>query len=248
MAGKVKHCAKWSDPVLDEIRCVLDAFGTPARTLDPFGGVGKIHLLDLPFTVDVELEWEWASAPLVDSRKVRVPRVSVQGDTHDLPFPTGSFDGLISSPVYYNRMSDSHHAQERCRACKAEGCEKCEFTGRRKHHRNTYTHTLGRTLTKGNAGAVQWGPRARQSGELLLRECWRVLAPEGLIVWNASDHIRGGEVQDVTGWYRDTWIGLGAVLIDEIDVSTDRLPDGANWDVRVPTEKVFTFRRPGVTQ
>ena len=53
-------------------------------------------------------------------------------------FSDATFDMVVTSPTYGNRMADHHNAKD----------------GRR---RITYTHNLGRTLTPGNSGAMQWG-------------------------------------------------------------------------------------------
>jgi hypothetical protein len=84
-------------------------------------------------TVEVELEPEWAS---------QHPRTMV-GDARALPLPDATFDMVVTSPTYGNRMTDHHNAKDGSR-------------------RITYTHNLGRTLTPGNSGAMQWGEDYRQ--------------------------------------------------------------------------------------
>lgn len=89
------------------------ALGRPVRVLDPFAGIGRIH--DLPArmadTIGVELEPEWAACR---SR-------TIVGDATALPFGDASFDAVITSPCYGNRVSDHHEARDSCYVCKGTG-------------------------------------------------------------------------------------------------------------------------------
>jgi hypothetical protein len=57
---------------------------------------------------------------------------------------------------------------------------------------------LGRPLTPGNSGALQWGEEYRALHVAVWTECRRVLKPGGIFVLNVKDHIRGG-VLSATG-------------------------------------------------
>ena len=104
---------------------------------------------------------------------------------------------VVTSPTYGNRLADHHNAKDGSR-------------------RISYTHTLGRTLTPGNSGAMHWGKDYRLLHRLSWEEVARVLSIGGLFVLNVSNHIRKGEEVPVVQWHRD------------IEVPTARLRYGAN--------------------
>lgn len=219
------HPAKFSESIIDRIGRYLDSIGFEGAILDPFAGVGRVHLLaDSPHprvTFGVELEPEWAA---------HHPRTIV-GDVmrlRELGFNPGEMDAIVTSPVYGNRMSDDHTPSP-------------SDTSRR----NTYKHTLGRDLTEGSAAVLQWGPSARKRTEYqdFHRAAWQVvveaLAVDGLFVLNISDHIRGGKRMRVTAWHKATLAKLGIEWVDEIRVDTPRQKMGANGDVRVEYESIL---------
>ena len=184
--------------------------------LDPFAGTGRIHELgtETRRTVGVEIEPEWAS----------MHPDTIQADALDLPFGAGSFDAIATSPTYGNRMADHHNARDNSQ-------------------RNTYRHALGRELHPNNSGQLQWGPEYRDFHVKAWTEAVRVLKPGGRFVLNISDHIRDGEVQDVTGWHITTLCRLGLTLRQLTPVTTKRLRHGVNADLRTPNEWVVTFTR-----
>lgn len=262
----IDNPAKFSQSILDEMRPILSheaKIFNGISVLDPFAGTGKIHSLARPKgtlpairTVGVELEPEWAE---------HHPDTEV-GNALDLRWRADSFDVIATSPVYGNRMSDHHNAQERCKPCGATGsvpvtgqgrdgfeeCEKCNGSGRREYKRNTYKHTLGRDLSEGSAAVLQWGPsqkaiKAYQDFHVAAwTEARRVLRPKGLFVLNISNHIRtiDGEAVEipVSEWHRDTIIRLGFTLLDDIHIETPRNGMGANRDVRVEYEHIYVLR------
>lgn len=61
-----------------------------------------------------------------------------------MPYKDTFFDAICVSPVYGNRVSDSHNAKDGSK-------------------RVTYTHMLGRKLTDGNTGCLQWGEKYKQA-------------------------------------------------------------------------------------
>jgi ParB-like chromosome segregation protein Spo0J/SAM-dependent methyltransferase len=184
------------------------------RVLDPFAGTGRIH--ELPNeTVGIEIEPEWAAMH---------PDTQV-GNALDLPFGDESFDAVVTSPTYGNRFADSHNAKDGS-------------------VRRSYTHDLGRKLSDGSSGAMQWGGKYRDFHVLAWEEVWRVLRPGGRFVLNVKDHDRQFTRQCVTAWHVTTIMGLGFELrwFDQID--TGGLRQGENADERYP-EQIIVFDKPG---
>jgi tRNA G10 N-methylase Trm11 len=231
--GKAAHPAQFSEPILDLLGQVLGSVTGVA--LDPFAGKGNIHRLARPGeldTIGVELEPEWATCH---------PH-TVRGDACHLPFPDSALDAVVTSPVYGNRMSDHHNAQERCKGCAGRGdgdCSACGGTGRRAYKRLTYTHQLGRPLTANNAGSLQWGPAYRQFHQRAWTEAVRVLKPGGLFVLNISDHIRGGKIMPVTAFHTAVLTALGVDWTERHPVETKRMKYGQHHDLRVSHEDVY---------
>ena len=212
-----KHPATYSPEVLAEIRRVLTEhvpFGD--AVLDPFAGIGKIHSLRPAWeTWGIELEPEWA----YQSDHTICTSVMDAPQTFSM-----RFSAIATSCCYANRMADSHKAKDASK-------------------RITYTHTLGRALTDGNAGMLQWGPKYRE----FHAEAWAavvpLLAPEGIFVLNISDHIRKGKRMPVEAWHLETLMGLGLHLVEARRVGTRRQGFGANGKARVEGELVAVLRR-----
>lgn len=207
---KVRHPARYSDAVLEVMAPVLEP---GMAVLDPFAGTGRVHELaeecDVR-TIGVELEPEWAALGTGPT---------LVGDARALPFPARTFDAVVTSPAYGNRMADHHEARDGSRQI-------------------TYRHCLGRPLTPGNSGAMQWGPAYRELHHQAWAEAARVLVPGGLLVLNVSDHVRAGRVVPVTAWHLATLVGLGFTLAGSTTVATPRMRFGANHGVRVEGETV----------
>lgn len=209
----MKHPAKFSDPILVVVESLLPAAG---RLLDPFAGTGKVHRLATPtlWTVGVELEPEWAT----------MHPQTVVGNALRLPFADGTFDVIVTSPTYGNRMADHHEAKDTSR-------------------RMTYRHTLGRPLHPANSGAMQWGKEYRRFHEQAWAEAVRVLRPGGRFILNCSDHIRRGDPQPVTAWHVATLVASGLEVMDQVAVPTQRMRCGQNGTSRVDHEWVVALER-----
>lgn len=193
---EVAHPAKFSEPIIEHVARTLPLFlPPPAWVLDPFAGVGGVHRLhDFGYmTMGVELEPEWASANAYTS----------VGDATDLGFGDATFDAIVTSPCYGNRMADHHNAKD----------------GSKRH---TYKHALGRDLHWNNAGAMQWGAAYRVLHFEAWYEAMRVLRPGGVFVLNIKNHYRKRQLQKVTEWHL-------RVLLNELSVEQiDRIPTSGN--------------------
>ena len=245
-AVRKNHPAKFNDAILEAIgRAIAEHDDTPTArpltVLDPFGGVGGIHALDSTphvTTYAVELEPEWA---FVSSLAGWTHCGDFMGFGPESPFRQGDaifamqvpgpklFDIIVTSPAYGNRMADHHVAKDDSK-------------------RLTYTHRLGRALTPGNSGGVQWGAKYRK---FHLRAWWRadrMLRPGGLFILNVKDHVRKGKVQEVSEFHRKVFGAMDYELLDEVHVATRGMGFGANQQVegglKVDHETVFVFRKP----
>lgn len=222
-----RHPAKFSDAFLPVFADLLKGCD---RVLDPFAGTGKLALIrDYGYTGAIylnELEPEWAH-----QTPFHVLNYVTIGDAEHLPYGDKFFSAVCTSCSYANRMADHHNAKDGSR-------------------RNTYKHALGRDLTEGNTGMMQWGEEYRRKHEAVWRECKRVLGPSrplddggNLLILNISDHIRKGEVVPVTQWHIDTLISLGFALQEHRKIPTPRLRYGANGGARVEHESIVVLRQ-----
>lgn len=215
----VTHPAKFSDPIIEHIALTLPLFvPPPARVLDPFAGVGGVHRLrDFAYwTEGVELEKEWANEGFL----------TFVGDATDLSWiEDDSYDAIVTSPCYGNRMADHHDAKDGSK-------------------RVTYKHSLGRDLSPNSAGAMQWGDKYRDLHQRAWNEAVRVLDPGGMFVLNIKNHYRKGKLQKVTEWHLRALIDLG-LTVERVDpIRTYGMRNGSKHGLkRSPFETVAFLRK-----
>lgn len=263
------HPAKFSAPISERLAELLAAEaerrGRPLVVLDPFAGIGRIHRLPTAIehaTVGVELEPEWAIAG-----------GSIPGDATALPFRSGAFDAIATSPCYGNRMADTYDgSRDTCSACSGLGaqesipgvcfsidgdrwhpvggclgcppCPVCGGSGRSPSRRRTYRISLGRPLSEGSAAGLQWGPAYRELHKRAWQEAGRVIRPGGLLLVNISNHVRAGRLQPVVEWHLFQLLRLGFLLIEAAPIETQRMRHGQNFELRADAEHVLVLRDP----
>lgn len=212
LGGGVSHPARYSSALLPIFQDAVPVEQYP-RVLDPFAGTGRIHELDNE-TVGVELEPEWAN----------MHPDTIVGSALDLEFDDESFDAVVTSPTYGNRLADSHDAAD-------------------PHLRRSYTHDLGRKLSPDNSGGMQWGPAYRDFHEKAWEEAWRVIRPGGRLVLNIKDHVRRGRRAPVTQSHIETLFRLGFGWAEGHTIETANLRQGENAELRF-AEQVLVFEKP----
>lgn len=212
-----RHPAKYTDVLIPIFAELLE--GT-SRVIDPFAGTCKlVEIRNYGYTGEIycnEIEREWAM-------QGEGKAIITIGDAAALPYPDDYFDAACTSVTYGNRMADHHNAKDGSR-------------------RNTYKHSLGRDLTPGNTGMMQYGEAYAQKHVECYRELRRVLRDGARFVLNVSDHIRRGEVVPVTLWHIVCLRSMRFELVEHRKIETPRLRFGANRDLRVSHESVITFR------
>ena len=215
-AANPSHPAKYTDALLLTMAQMLKG---RRRILDPFGGTGKVFLLEawLGAGVEiqaVEIEPEWAA----------INQRTTHGNALALPWPAGYFDAVCTSPTYGNHMADASTGMTP-----------------KSGHIAKYRAMMGRRLHPDNSGAMGWGDKYRDFHVKAWTEARRVLQPGGAFVINIKDHIRGGVVQPVTEWHVETLQGLGFIEREHRRINTPSMRYGRNSELRVEYESVILF-------
>lgn len=212
-----KHPAKYTDALLLTMANMLRG---RRRILDPFGGTGKVFLLE-HWLGDAEIQ----AVEIEPEFAAKHTRMTVGNALH-LSWPDGYFDAVMTSPTYGNRMAD----------CDAQTIAAgAEF-------RLTYASMLGRKLHPDNSGQLQWGTKYRKFHQRAWAETRRVLCAGGLFVLNIKDHIRDKRRVFVTDWHIGCLEGLGFRLVEHKHIDTPSMKFGRNSEARIPYESVILFR------
>ena len=204
-----KHPAKYTDVLLGAfVRMLADS----TCILDPFGGTGKVFLLNRWYPhaeiQATEIEPEWAAIN---------PRTTL-ANALVLPWQDNYFDAVCTSPTYGNRMADEL----------LDG-----------YDRITYTAKLGRKLNADNSGSMQWGKEYRDFHTKAWQEATRVLRIGGVFVLNIKNHIRNGQEQFVTEWHIETILSLGYEVVEHLKINTPSMRFGQNSEKRIEYESVI---------
>lgn len=209
-----KHPAKYTTTLFSAFVQMIKGCN---RIIDPFGGTGKVFLLNRWYPdmdiYAIEIEREWA----------RMSK-AITGNALYLPFADCAFDGICTSPTYGNRLSDYTLPYS-------------------KGGRFSYVDSIGRRLHSDNSGNWQWGEKYRNFHLQVWSEAARVLRERGVFVLNIKDHIRDGQVRPVTEWHIGTILSLGFEIVDHVKINTPSIRYGKNYDKRIEYESVIKFIR-----
>ncbi len=217
-----KHPATFTKAILTK----LDEIVPNGVYLDPFAGVCKIQRiqkLSRQF-VCVELEPEWAvQAPS--------PKQVIVGDSlvqmKEWRKDGTRFDGVVTSPVYGNRMSDHHEASDGSR-------------------RTSYTHLLGHMPSEGSSATMYfWQPEYQKFHRKAWRRCYQVTRPGGVMFLNVKNFYRDKQLIDTVTWHADALVKAGwdAESMVQYPVFTPGHRDGENSEARVDHEVIIVARR-----
>lgn len=219
----IKHPAKFNNKFIPIFAEKLNGY---KNVLDPFAGTGKIGEIKnfgykgLIYCNEIEHEWCDDSNPNID--------VWTSVDSEFLiMYEDNFFESICTSPTYGNRMADKFKIPDK-------------DSGRKYV---TYMHYLGRELTNGNTGSLQWGEEYKSKHKNIYQELYRVLKKDGLLIINIANHIRKGKEIDVCRWTKETLLEIGFSLYEEIKVETQKMRYGSNNELRVPYEFIFIFKK-----
>lgn len=216
------HPAPFRDEHIAVIHSLLIEHGLaqPQTILDPFAGIGTVHQLRhygyQTWGIEIEREWAMASPYTIWGNTLDLHTTLARGGL------APSFDGIVTSPTFGNRMADHHEAKD-------------------DSFRNTYRHRLGRALSPANSGMLQWGDEYRAFHAEAWRQCSEVT--KRFFVLHMKDHIRKGERQLVTDWHIDI---LGRLDWKEQEFISSAAPGnryGENHELRVDRESIILLER-----
>ena len=213
---KRPHPAKFSEGIVETMAQLLS--DRPGCVFDPFAGTGDLRRLEslgdwCVHTVEYEPEWAvWDPLTWL-------------GDARILPFESGRFPVIATSPTYGNGLGQRRHYSN------AAG----------KGKRYSYPDFLARDMTPGNTGAVRWGSEYRELHELAWCEQVRILAPGGRLLLNFRDSLKKGVLQPISGWHVKTLCSFGLTFIGAAAVGTPGMRMGKGNNPLGSGEVIFVF-------
>ena len=217
--SKPKHPAIYTDKF---IPIFADKLRECENVYDPFAGTGKIALIKKHgfngkiYCCEIEPEW---------TRQFDGVDFWFVGDSAQTKFLSeNKFDAVCTSPTYGNRMADHFNTKDLSK-------------------RITYRHFLGHPLKPENTGRMQWGKRYQNKHIEIYQELFRVLKSGGKFILNISDHIRNGEIVNVSDWHKETLIELGFSVVDDLEIKTPRMGFGQNGKLRVGHERIIELQK-----
>lgn len=215
----IKHPATYSEHFIEIFAKYLH---DKKNVYDPFGGTGKISLIkEHGFQGKIycsEIEPEWTNVYKSVDTWFIVDSAKTEFISDEF------FEAICTSPTYGNRMAD-------------------HFESKDSSKRITYRHGLGRNLTDGNTGKMQWGQKYQDKHIEIYVELYRVLQKNGLFILNISDHIRAGKIVPVSEWHKKTLETIGFKLQETLNIETKRMGFGENSKLRVSSEQIFIFTK-----
>lgn len=220
---ELNHPAKFNNKFIPIFAEKLKGY---KNVLDPFAGTGKIgEIKNFGYSGLIycnEIEHEWC-----DELNTNVDVwTSVDSEFLEM-YENDFFESICTSPTYGNRMADNFKIPDK--------------NSGRKYV--TYMHYLGRKLTDGNTGSLQWGDKYKTKHKNIYEELYRVLKKDGLLIINIANHIRKGEEIDVSKWTKNILLEIGFSLQEEIKIETQKMRYGSNNKLRVPYEFIFIFKK-----
>jgi tRNA G10 N-methylase Trm11 len=219
MSKQIRHPAKYTDSFIGLFAELLNG---KKRVLDPFAGTGKIGLIkNFGFNGEIyanEIEPEW-----INKNEYCCDYIT-NVDAEFLNYPSCFFDAICTSPTYGNRMADHHEAKDGTR-------------------RNTYTHCIGRQLSYGNTGKMQWGIEYMKKHERIYKHLATLVEEKGIFICNIKNHIRQGKEIDVKSFHENAIINCGFTKKQEIFIETKGNGFGANANKRTNGEYILVFEK-----
>lgn len=213
-----QHPAKYTDVLLSAFVKMLSGSN---RILDPFGGTGKVFLLNRWYPLAeihaIEIEPEWAAIN---------PRTTL-GNALALPWQDNYFDAVCTSPTYGNAMAD--------------GLRNPENWSNKEYKYFTYAQKLNRKLHQDNSGSLHWNKCYQEFHVKAWLEASRALRVGGVFVLNIKNHIKAGIEQPVTEWHIETLLSLGYELLEHVKLNVPSMRFGQNSEKRIEFESVIKF-------
>lgn len=213
-----KNPAKFSDSILQVIEnYILAKLPLESTILDPFGGSGKIA--KIKDNVDVKIHCN----DIENGWKEKFPVDMWYHQDAEFLTTDCTFDAIITSPTYGNRMADHHNAKDASK-------------------RITYTHRYGNKLTEGNTGVMHFGNEYKNKHYKIFVHLKQLLKTNGYLMVNVSNFIRSGKEVDVVGWWQEMLSSIGYIFIEKIPIATPRMRYGANAKSRVDNEYLLIYK------